>query len=425
MTEKILKTEKHVTPEERLELLVSERDAKREAAISMAEQDDFNPEAEAYTSLRDRASALDAQIAQLRDLIAQREAMRALDRQGIGVPKQQAHSGARVSDADVYRPDGDRSFFRDSYWAHRGDAEAREYLDRHMRAMTTVTAGNGGGNIVPPQYLASLFAPDPKFGSPVAASFPQYQLPNGASPFKLPRQIVAGVVSNQAGENTPITPSDQQFDQITVTPTTKVGSSIFSRQLLDGSNPAIDQIVANDLRGELLEAIDTEATAALLATTGASVDTSADTAPALLGKIVLGIPMVYGLRKMPADMIYMSPACFGFLASAQDTEGRPLLNAYMPSNAYGAGVTADLATAIGGLPVTLAPQLADGAGTYKVIIAKRSDFGEFTSPLLPFRFEEKHGPESIEVGVWQYTAAMTGRYPTGVRVITHTIDSTP
>lgn len=413
-----------------LEELRQERDASRDAAIAMAEGDTFDPTTESYRKLVDEASGLDAQIAALVELSEQKRSAAEVDTRILNLGSAPAGlTGHAVVTRDemIYRADGQRSFFADTYRARQGNTEAREMLDRHMqaqRALTTATASADGGNVIPPQYLAQLFAPDPKFGAPVAASFPQYSLGSPVA-FKLPRQTGAGAVANQSAENAAPGSTDQDFDQITVTPVTKTGKNVFSRQLLDAANPAIDQIIAADLRGELLEANDTLASATLLATSGAGTDTSADTAQALLQAVLRGIPAVYASRKAPADAVYMTPAAFGALAEAVASDGRPLINAYNPSNAFGVGTTADLVTQIGGLPVILAPHLVDGSGTYKVIIAKRSDLGWFSSPVLQFRYEEKAGPESIEIGVWQYVAAMSGRYPTGVRVITHTIDSTP
>lgn len=403
-----------------LDQLRAQRDAARDAALAIAQGDDFNPDAENYRGLIADAERLNTQIEQIVAQFEARNAQAAIDQRILNLGQAPAASGVSVGqEAAVYRPDGQRSFFADMRAARLGDGEAREMLDRHARAMTTATAASGGGNIVPPEYIASLFAPDPKFGSPVAASFPQYTLSN-ASAFKLPRQTGATSVANQASENTAPAGTDPTFDQITVTPVTRAGKNVFSRQLLDGANPAIDQIIASDLRGELLEANDTLATSTLLATSGADTDTASGEGKVLLASILKNIPGVYGARKQPADTIYMSPAAFGFLSAAVDSTGRPLINAYAPTNAIGVGSVADLQTSIGGLPVVLAPHLVDGSGTLKIVIAKRSDFGWFASPVLQFRYEEKAGPESIEIGVWQYVAAMTGRYPKGVRVITHT-----
>jgi HK97 family phage major capsid protein len=404
-----------------------ERDAARDAALALAQGDDFNPDADTYRSLLTVAESKDTQIGELTTILEAKKASAVVDSRILNLGHHTTSSGVVVvRDEAIYRPDGQRSFFADMHRARLGNPDAREALDRYMstRALTTATAGGDGGNIVPPEYLASMFAPDPKFGAPVAASFPQYMLGN-ASAFKLPRQTVATVIANQSAENVHPTATDPDFDQVTVTPVTKTGANVFSRQLLDASNPAIDQIIAADLRGELLEANDTLASATLLATGSAGTATSADGGLALLQAILAGIPTVYGARKQPADTIYMTPAAFGLLASSVATDGRPLINAYGPSNLFGVGDTSQLGTTIGGLPVVLAPHLVDGSGTHKVILAKRSDFGWFSSPVLQFRYEEKAGPESIEIGVWQYVAALTNRYPTGVLVITHTIDSTP
>lgn len=410
----------HTAPDQTITTLRERRDAARDAALAMAQGDDFDPEADSYRGLVAEASSLDAQLEQLVGIVEARSAAAQVDARilNLGPHGTPTASGQVLGEPMIYRPDGDRSFFADMFRARQGNTEAREMLDRHMRSLSSATAAGGGGNVIPPQYLASLFAPDPKFGSPVAASFPQYQLANAAS-FKLPRQTGSGVVAAQSAENSPPTATDPTFDQITVDPVTLTGRNVMSRQLLDGSNPAIDQIVAVDLRGELLEAIDAAATTAL----GAASTPATQTGPPkkLLEKIVRMIPAIYGARKAPADSIYMSASAYGYLAAAQDTDGRPLVNAYAPSNAYGDGVTGSLTMYIAGLPVILAPAKVEAAaGPFTVSVAKRSDFAQFLSRLLEFRYEEKSGPQSIEVGVWQYAASVCNRYPSGVASVTHT-----
>lgn len=390
------------------------RDESKSAAQALAERDDFNPDDETYRGLMDDATKQNAKI---KELVALQDQVRAMNEVDSKILNTSAPSGVTVGkEEDIYRRGGPRSFFRDLYHAQHGNIEAREYLDKHTRAMTTAAAAGGGGNVVPPKYMAELFAPDPKWGAPVAASFAQFAL-GDATAFKVPRQLTSGTVDNQSAENAHPTPSDQTFDQLTVTPVTKTGSTVVSRQLLDGSNPAIDQIIAYDLRGELLEAADALATTTLLAVTPGGSSTPTGTADVLLDAIITAIPAVYGARKQPADTIYMSPATFGYLATAKDSEKRYLLNAYSPMNAAGVGITADNTMAIGGLPVVVAPQIAIA---HAVVVAKRSDFAWFSGPVFQFRYEEKAGPESIELGVWQYQAALCGRYPTGIYKIMHT-----
>ena len=57
-----------------LDRLRSERDESRNAAIALAESDDFDPTSDAYTALEERATSLDNQIERLITLMGQQEA---------------------------------------------------------------------------------------------------------------------------------------------------------------------------------------------------------------------------------------------------------------------------------------------------------------------------------------------------------------
>lgn len=401
---------------ERRERAVTSAEAIMTRSLEEERDDDKLTDAETteLEGLRSRITELDKSISEWEAVVAATDKAE-LVRSRLGSSSGGSSVAVVTREEAVYRIDGERSFFGDLFAARNGSTEARENLDRYTRAMTTSPAAGGGGNIVPPQYIASLFAPDAKFGSPMAASWPQYAL-SDARAFQIPRQLTATTVAAQSGENVHPTPADITFDQITVTPSTQTGSTVVSRQLLDGSLPAVDQIIANDLRGELLYKHEVLANTTLFATSGATTATSTGQGDEVIDAIVAAVPTLYGARKMPADTIYVGVAMYGILASAKDTTGRPLLNAYGPQNAPGVGDLAGLSTNLGGLPIVVSPAIAAN----KVVVARRSDFAFFSSPSLSFRYEEKAGPESIEIGVWQYIAAVTARYPKSVTLITHT-----
>lgn len=96
-----------------LDNLREQRDQSRDAAIALAEQEDFDPTSDAYTSLEERAANLDSQIGRLVTLHEQQDAADALDgRLGRAAQRQEREAGRDVehrsmgqqwTDSDVWR----------------------------------------------------------------------------------------------------------------------------------------------------------------------------------------------------------------------------------------------------------------------------------------------------------------------------------
>lgn len=74
----------------------------------------------------------------------------------------------------------------------------------------------------------------------------------------IPRQTGAVTIASLA-EAAAITPSDSNFDQVTLSPKRVGGSTIYSKQLLLQSNPSIDNLVRNDITTEIMLDIDAKA----------------------------------------------------------------------------------------------------------------------------------------------------------------------
>lgn len=323
----------------------------------------------------------------------------------------------------VYRrdggPDGDVSFFRDLVDGREGDRGALDRIERHntqMRALGTTATGAGA---VPPVWLPEEFAEVARGSRPVADTLRRVPI-TSATPVTVGVQSAGAIVGTQANEGDP--PVDGSFvaAPLVTTPKTKTGKIDVTRQLIDGSNPAVDTILYGDLLGAYAEQVEAEVLAALAAQGGIAATETPATVDEGIDAITDAATAVRQLRKRAATHVFCTHAGFGALSKIKDSAGRPLITTgrYGPNNAQGLAEPtqyADIAGEVIGLAVV--PTWA-GAGAGDVWVVRAIDLLLLESATLTFRYEEVLGPEQIRLGVWGYVAAVTGRYPKAIAKVT-------
>jgi len=335
----------------------------------------------------------------------------------------------------VYNPPdargGERvSFFRDLFMRQMSnDSEARSRLERHDLQMRAAATSATGAGIFPPTWLFSEFAALARGARPTADTFRNIAITD-ANPVTIGVQATPGAnvpPTGQGGEN--VVPPDGSFNatQYVVTPTTMTGKVDVSRQLLDGSNPAVDGLVYADCMGAYNEAVETMIWTALDAMAGAglasviTVNLSTGVSAAFLpDAIVIAGANVRGARKSPPTVVLCSENMWGNMNLQKDSNNRPLIvTGYQgPMNARGIGEAVQYGHVAGnvvGLPV-----VPSWAGTDNMYVSKADDVLLLESGTFNFRYEEVLGPESIRLGVWGYAAIATNRYPKGFSRITVT-----
>jgi hypothetical protein len=330
------------------------------------------------------------------------------------------------SEEMVYRkPDasaGERvSFFRDLMMSQmKGDVEARSRLDRHdlqVRAAATTATGTG---TMPPSWLFNEFAMIAHGARPVADTIRRVGITD-ANPVVIGVQNTPGaIIAAQASENA--VPSDGSFNasQLVTTPTTYTGKVDVSRQLLDGSNPAVDGLVFTDCMGAYNEQIEMAVWAKMNAMVGANLGYNGAFDASVAGAqipdaIIISGTNVRTKRKAPPAVVFCSENLWGNLMLEKDTTGRPIVVANWagPMNARGVGdaiTYGHIAGTVAGLPVV--PSWA-AVGQTNMYVSKADDVLLLESSTFNFRYEEVLGPESIRLGVWGYAAVVTDRYPLG------------
>lgn len=290
------------------------------------------------------------------------------------------------------------------------DAGAQGRLAEHNAFMRAQTTSSIAG-VVPPKWLADLYTVNAQQGRALANAVANYEITD-ARPFSLPGQTANTVVVTQpTGENGALVDGDS-YDAaaVTITPSTLVGQETVSRQLLDASTPAIDQLILSDLTASYnakLEALIGAAIKAVGTAIGGTVGDFADLANGRSG-YDLAVDSANAVRKsrfLRPNIFAMDYDTYAAYLKLKDESGRPVVvaSAAGPQNAIGVNGPQDDGW-IAGVPVVVSSGMAGTATNLYAAMLVGQDVIVFESPQMSFRYEEVAGPESIKLGLWRYTA---------------------
>jgi HK97 family phage major capsid protein len=329
-------------------------------------------------------------------------------------PKEEKRTGTaytQAKDPGHYRSEkegGKLSFFSDIVAAQNRDEDAARRLTEHNRALTT---GSNGPGVVAPHWLTEEFQTLNRQQRAAANAVRRIPLGTDPRPLTLPKQTVGAAVAAQTNENDAVLGTDAwDSDVDVVSPKPLAGKQTVSRQMVDMSDPAIDQLIYGDLISDYNSKLETQVCTALLAAAGTTVVTFADEAAfaasgAAVGAVIDASTKVWAGRFAPADTLISSIPRFGKFRKLVDSTGRPLMPfaQYGPQNA--AGVQNGLTGAsIEGLNAVATSGIGTGLAAEKFLVIRAQDTLLFESDTLRFRYDEQVGPESIVLGVWGYTA---------------------
>lgn len=233
----------------------------------------------------------------------------------------------------TYRPDTAASFFRDLWFASKGDRTAGDRLERHRREIVdtekrdVTTSDPGAAGLIPPIYLASALADFPREGRPFVDLLPTLPLPESGMTVSIPK-VQSGVsVAPQASENSTLSETDIDTQTLSVPVRTVGGFNDVSLQSLERSYPGLDTIIFNDLRAAYDEALDEQCLAGagssgthlgIRAVSGINTVTYTDASPTAaetIPKLYDAIQKIRTNRRARASHIVMHPRRAAWLAS--------------------------------------------------------------------------------------------------------------
>lgn len=353
---------------------------------------------------------------------------------------------ATVREPLVYSLNGQgASFVRDA-WAARTEygpqrdealSRLRKYEAQTVElasAAATVSLANTGNTtdqaqIIPPGYRPDLYVGQIPQGRPLFQAMSRGTIAN-ATPFKVPVWVGSANLSGPNSEGTgPSTGTITNHTYVTVSPTAQSGEFIISRELVDASNPAIDQIALAAMREEYAQDTEAVIATALAAATDNDTGSGQSTEGCYVYSVVGdGLDLAQKIRTVEAEFpfhrysvapnrLLFSSRGYGGSVSAVDGVGRPLFPYSGVQNSMGTTGDSAQSLAVDGLSGT--PAWALTSGTDDVVLFNSVDAWAWESPLLTFRFEEKAGPESIVLNLWGYFGFQILRY-SGIHSIAYT-----
>ena len=296
---------------------------------------------------------------------------------------------------------------------------------------TTVTTGTASA-VIPPGSRPDLFVPMLAQDRPLVNACSRGTIAN-ASPFVVP---IFGSMTNLTDPHTEgVTPSEGTLTMTTktVTPGAISGKLPLTREIVDSSNPAIDQIALAAMREDYARQTETNMFTLLNGANGAGGTITGDFVPSgaqayqsanAAGTIdALRLRLAkYPFNRFASPTIsLMGQVATTVLATAEDSTGRPLFPSVGAQNSSGVGNAVSQGWFVDGLAFVPAWAISSvvGATDTHIFFLNRADVWAWESPVLSFRFEEKSGPQIIELALFGYFATHVLR-PVGLSGIRQT-----
>jgi hypothetical protein len=323
-----------------------------------------------------------------------------------------AFSGAQISitaQPGVYSRSSGNSFLRDLVRSRQGDPEAQERQARHEKHLTDIAnAMERAGDVVsaeipgayPNEYLPGLLTPRILKGRPMGG-FYNRQAITDAKPKIFAKVTTSTTVAVQSAEGTNPAASDFATTAVTATPLLYGAETVVSRQVLDGGDPAAEQMIMTDMIEAYAQASETVIKTAVEA--GASASGSAITAATPYAGLQANVVAYQAARFKPATGQFVPPALYTVALAQADTTGRPFYTYINPVNAQ---ATVEAGGASGN--ILGAVEYLSWASTTNVVVTGRpEDYVIYESSIARFSYDAATGPAGIRLGIWAYLVVGT------------------
>lgn len=317
-----------------IERLCAERDQARDAAIAMAEGDEFNPEDKAFQELQTRASELDRQIGNLADLIDKRAAADVLDGK-----MSKAQRRTDTATTQVRETLGEAFIRSDVFSSYPGRGTSPRFTTDDVNVQTRALPMNlaGWADALPPFPVYDLTPPEPQ--AIILPLITQIQVSQNAVEYITYSKTSGGAAKVAEGAAKP--PAEWAPNVTSATLDNLAVYTQMTRQLMEDAS-AVRSYIDQELRREVLRKAESEAVAAV---SGAAVGSAAGPA----GSGVLG-----AIRAAMAEVENAGYRPNAFLISSDD-----LINADLQvMNTAGTGP--DRRNAFWGLTPVVDPAAVNG-----------------------------------------------------------------
>jgi HK97 family phage major capsid protein len=343
---------------------------------------------------------------------------------------------------EIYRPNGNESFFRDIFAARQGDGEAADRLRRNnalgaeRERRDGTTGSTSMGSFIPPVWLVNELAQKARVGRVLAPLLRDGGFPTTNS-ITIPRITTGSSAAGQAGDNAAVSETDIVTAQLARPTVTIAGQQDISQQSIDLSPFPVDQIVFADLEGayqaeldrQIMRGSGTNELLGLNQISGINTVTYTDASPTaaeLYPKFGDASQQIHSNRFAPAQIASMHPRRWAWISTAVDSTGRPLGvpvgTAYNPIATFGEiaaqGIVGMLSN---GLPVVATGSHATnlGGGTEDQIVVFRPDDVILMESPLRTRIHEQtlNGNLTVRLQLFAYVNLFAGRFPASISTI--------
>jgi HK97 family phage prohead protease len=249
--------------------------------------------------------------------------------------------------------------------------------------------------------------------------------PNGINSFQWPKFSTSGITIQDYAENVEPETDDYQTTTQSVTPTAKAAKASMPRTVFDmGGTPGLGDLIWRKMTRAWYEAAEAVIVAALTAQAGAMTSLATLTPGAVSNPgLVLGQQLQAGLAALQFarggfrfDFAAAQADLYAALASAVDTQSRPLYPVINPMNANGQVDSRFAGISIGGVPFlpewALAAAGQTAATNSYLLDSTAADAWVSAPQRLDFAYEVN----KVYIAAWGYMAAAVNDLP-GTRKI--------
>jgi HK97 family phage major capsid protein len=389
------------------------------------------------------------------------------------IPKSDAEGRGRISvlsEPTTYSKDNfQTSFFSDLYAYQRGrDAGAAERLERNSKESRVLAEERGtpfrdtegramgsntgsGGDFLPPLYFGDLYAEFKRARRVTADLVRNLPLAAKGNTITVPR-FTGGALTGAQQDNQNVTTQDASTAIITIPVCTVAGYNDLSRQIVERSDPGLDQLILEDLLKDYNKRVNTfvlngsgssgQPRGILTAAyNSVSFNSGTPTVATLYPKLLDALRQIQeNVFETPTAWV-MTARRWAWILNAVDSTGRPLVVPNSQGNFNAMGVLAEgpagpfgndnqkiaAAGTLLGLPVyvdeTVSKVLGTGTNQDEILVAAWDEHILWEDPQGPRRFVFEgvtSQTAAIRVQVFGYCAFTSERFTTATSVITGT-----
>lgn len=314
----------------------------------------------------------------------------------------------QVAEAPVYTFDGrGPSFVRDAWNARMsGDYDAHKRLNRFNEMLASnptqvgIVTAAVDTTVTQPKYIQQGYAPNLMVeaidkGRPLTSRIGTVNLTD-ATPFRIPVDGDFSGVDDHTEGTAHATEGTLTLGDVVITPGAVSGAYRLSRELVDSSNPALDQVALRAMLRDYRGVTETKVAAALLAADGTAT---------LNINTVLEVRAemnnFYDVMDEPASFFALAPSYYTTLLADVDGSGRPHLASLNPQNAVGQVSPGYTGAYIDGIELVKSNKIATNDG----FLVNADDVLIGESAVHTFRFDEVEGPGVVKLALFAYFVA--------------------